>query len=280
MDRKRSLFFLIPAVLLGLVLCYSVVQALRIYIPQQRELRAFAELKERALSSAVVTAAPAPAPVVEEDRALPEAAAEPEPETPPPASPYPYALLSEQNADFVGWLSVPDTQIDYPVMKSSEDDPQYYIHRDFSGNAASAGCLFIGGGCDADSESFIIYGHNMNNGSMFGRLDEYADYAYAVSHPDLHLSMPDGERVYRVFAAFQTRIYAERDDVFKYYEQIGELGEAEYEETVTHVRAMSLPSLPYAPSYPAQLLFLSTCSYHTENGRFVVAAYRVDEPTK
>jgi hypothetical protein len=47
-----------------------------------------------------------------------------------------------------------------------------------------------------------------------------------------------------------------------------------YRDTVAQVRSMSMIDLADAPQYPAQLLFLSTCSYHTKNGRFVVAAYR------
>ena len=54
-----------------------------------------------------------------------------------------------------------------------------------------------------------------------------------------------------------------------------DLSREEYEQTVESVRALSEPKLPDAPEYPAQLMFLSTCSYHTEDGRFVVAAYRV-----
>ena len=54
----------------------------------------------------------------------------------------------------------------------------------------------------------------MNTGTMFGTLDRYADYEYAQAHPDIRFSVPDRERVYRVFAAFQTRVYDERDDVF------------------------------------------------------------------
>lgn len=262
MKRKRRLFFLIPAVILTAVLCYSVTRALMIVIPQRQENAAFEELKRSVTVGG--TAAPdaqatAPAPTADAGE----------------APRYRYAPLAEQNGDFAGWLSIADTEIDYPVMKPAEDDPERYLRRDFYGNRSLSGCLFIGGGCDADSEAFIIYGHNMNTGSMFGTLDRYADYDYATDHPDVRFSVPDGERVYRVFAAFQTRIYSDRDDVFKYYEAIGQLGQEAYEQAVASVRAMSLPSLPAAPTYPQQLLFLSTCSYHTENGRFVVAAYRV-----
>ncbi len=272
MKRKHSILFLVPALALTLVLCYSLARVLLIVIPQKQEADGFSDLKRSALAAhserpdapTRPDEAPDPDPAPDADAGTDEATG------------YPYELLAQQNGDFAGWLSIPDTAVDYPVMKPPEDEPEYYLRRDFYGNKSLSGCLFIGKGCDADSESFIIYGHNMNTGAMFGTLDRYADYEYAVAHPELRFSAPDGERIYRVFAAFQTRIDDDRDDLFRYYEAVGTLGREAYEQTAETLRAMSILSLPCAPAYPQQLLLLSTCSYHTENGRFVVAAYRTD----
>ena len=109
---------------------------------------------------------------------------------------------------------------------------------------------------------------------MFGELDLYADPDYALKHRLIHVGTPTEDRLYRVYAAFQTKIYAASDNVFKYYERLGSLDEPTYRDTVAQVRSMSMIDPADAPQYPAQLLFLSTCSYHTKNGRFVVAAYR------
>ena len=268
--NKRSLLFIIPAVLLVGVLCYASIRALCIYIPQEKEQDSFAQLKESIRTES-------------QDEASKESSARRGEETgpgsqddPPKGSDrYDYDSLGKTNPDYAGWLTIDDTLIDYPVMKSSEDDPEYYLHRDFYGNDSFSGCLFISEGCDADSDSFLIYGHNMNNESMFGALDEYYDYNYAYQHRDIHFFIHGEDRVYRVFAAFQTKVYHDRDDVFKYYEAVGKLSEEEYNNTVENVRRMSEPRLSDAPQYPAQLMFLSTCSYHTDDGRFVVAAYRI-----
>ncbi|MED9969785.1 MAG: hypothetical protein UFA98_07250 [Ruminococcus sp.] len=96
-----------------------------------------------------------------------------------------------------------------------------------------------------------------------------------MSHRDIRFYVGEEERIYRVFSAFQTKVYKDREDVFKYYEEVGDLGREEYEQTVETVRSLSVPKLPDAPKYPEQLMFLSTCSYHTDDGRFVVAAYRI-----
>ena len=287
MKHKRALLFGIPAVLLALLLCWSAVQILRITLPRQREEKAFAALKDSVRRPAASGEARPPEtpppetggasrgspPVSADDPAAETAEAGTEPA--PPETEYRYELLRQQNPDFVGWLTIADTPIDYPVMKSSEADPQYYLRRDFYGETSSLGCLFVGGGCGPESLSFIIYGHNINSDAMFGSLDAYADEDFARSHREILLAAPDGERVYRVFAAFRTRLSGESEGGFRYDAQIGELTQAEYEQAVEALRALSGPSLPDVPRYPEQLLLLSTCSYHTDNGRFVVAAYRV-----
>lgn len=285
MKGKRAIF-LISAVIMTGILCYSVTQALMILIPLQREKNGFKELKQIALSSAQPPAASEQTPALQDESAEQTSQTEESPDQSNRTEDdgkgaadggwkEGYGLLLEQNSDFAGWLRIEDTDIDYPVMKSAEDDPQYYLNRDFYGNESYSGSLFIGAGCDSSSSSFIVYGHNLNDGSMFGSLDRYNSYDYAQQHPEILFSAPDGERVYRVFAAFQTRVYDQHDDVFRYYEAIGDLGQEEYEEAVSCMRDMSLIHLPDAPVFPQQLLLLSTCSYHTDDGRFVVAAYRI-----
>jgi sortase B len=116
----------------------------------------------------------------------------------------------------------------------------------------------------------------MDAGTMFGELDRYMDPDYARQHSLIYIGTPTEDRVYRVFSAFQTKIFAPEDNVFKYYEQIGSLDEPTYRETVAQIRALSMYDMADMPQYPAKLLFLSTCSYHTKEGRFVVAAYRTD----
>ena len=259
--KKKSIawLYLLPVTVLIALLVFSSYRALRVYLPQWREQRGFAELRE-----ALPTEPPEASEASEEisttfvNR---------------------YKSVMEKNGDFACWLKIPDTAIDYPVMKTSEDDPEYYLRRDFNKKYSIAGCLFIGGGCNLDSDSFVIYGHNMDTDSMFGALDRYADPDYALEHRLIRIGTPTENRRYRVFAAFQTKIYDENANVFKYYERIGSLDEPTYLDTVSNIRTMSMIDLADAPQYPAQLLFLSTCSYHTKDGRFVVAAYRV-EPGK
>ena len=263
---RRSAVYVIAAVVMISVLIFAGVQALSIYIPQLNASRSFEELKREADIGDVSA---------DELLGATEASLDGEDNADLPSGSDSIRQLSQMNSDFVGWLSIEDTVIDYPVMKSAESDPEYYLHRDFDGNDSYSGTLFIGEGCNADSDVFVIYGHNMNAGTMFGSLDSYKDFFFADQHRDIVFRTPADNRVYRVFAAFQTKIYPEGTDVFEYYRSVGSLNREAYDEVLENVRRMSLISMNDAPQYPAQIMFLSTCSYHTDEGRFVVAAYRV-----
>ena len=249
--KNSALFYLIPVTLLTATLLFCSIHALRIYLPQRRDENSMASLRQEIVTESGT------------DRSHPYV--------------NPYKAVMAQNGDFACWLKIPDSIIDYPVMKTSENDPEYYLRRGFDKKYSYAGCLFIGGGCNLDSDSFIIYGHNLDADIMFGELDLYADPSYALKHRQIQIGTPTEARTYRVFAAFQTRVSDKDDGSFKYYEQIGSLDEPTYRDTVAQIRALSLIDLADAPQYPAQLLLLSTCSYHTKNGRFVVAAYRVNK---
>ena len=84
------------------------------------------------------------------------------------------------NPDFIGWLRIDGTKIDYPVMMKPED-PDYYLRRDFSGKDAKSGTPYIGSGCTPCSDNVIIYSHNMKNGTMFADLLKYADEKFYPS---------------------------------------------------------------------------------------------------
>ena len=242
------------------VLAFSAYQALSIYIPQKREQDRFSELRD------LVHGVPSETQTDSNGNLVPASDEEEKLDL---------ITLTVYNDEAVAWLRVPDTKIDYPVMKSSDDDPEFYLHRDFDRSYSFSGCLFLGQYCDTESDVFVIYGHNMNNGSMFGELDYYSDPNYAVSHQDMILDTLTEHRVYRVFAAFQTQVYDEDDDVYKYYNSVGKFDENGYREVLNSIQSLSVIDIGNVPDYPAQLMLLSTCAYHTEEGRFVVAAYRI-----
>ena len=193
------------------------------------------------------------------------------------AGPAGYAALKNENPDYVGWIRLPDTRIDYPVV-DRESDPEYYLHRAFDGSKSFGGTPFLGEASGVDTKCLIIYGHNMKNGSIFGTLDSYKKADYWKEHPIVRFYVDGEPRTYEVFAAVETQVLYEDEDGFRYYRYDGDIPEEEYDELVTWLRGHSDYDTEIVPEYEDQILMLSTCSYHTKNGRFVVAARRVAEP--
>lgn len=199
-----------------------------------------------------------------------ESSGEPEIEIPAPVN---CQALYEMNPDAIGWLRIEGTKVDYPVMYTP-DNPQYYIYRDFEGKKTASGTPFMDGNCTPDSDSIILYGHNMKNGTMFGTLDEYRNQIYWEEHPVIDFYTLEEHQEYEIFSAFTTRLLAQEEEGFRYYRYVGDLTEAQFAEFVQQTCAVSHYDTGIVPEYGDQILMLSTCSYHTENGRFVVAARR------
>ena len=137
------------------------------------------------------------------------------------------------------------------------------------------GTPFIGEGSDIDSDCLIIYGHEMHNGTMFGELDRYADAAFAAQKQPINIYTRTEMRTYEVFAAVQTRILGDGEEGYRYYNAAGPLDQAGFDALVGWLKQNALYDTGVTPTFGEQILILSTCSYHTENGRFLVAARRI-----
>lgn len=187
-----------------------------------------------------------------------------------------YRELREENPDFYGWLSIPGTQLDYPVMHTP-DDPERYLRRAFDGQYSVSGTPFLDGACFAGCGNYIIYGHMMRNGSMFAPLKEYADQAFWQEHPVIRFDTPEEAAEYEVLAVFYARAYRRNEtDVFRYYKYTDLTDEARFNAYLEQARAAALYDTGVTAQYGDELLTLSTCSYHTSNGRFVVVAKKTD----
>ena len=188
-----------------------------------------------------------------------------------------YATLHAQNPHFFGWVKIDDTPIDYPVMFSPED-PEHYLHRDFFGEYAYSGTPFLEGSCDPDGTYYIVYAHHMKDGTMFSSLIRYRDREYWEAHPVIRFDTLYEQREYRIVAAFMSRVYrAEERGVFRYYEYTNLTAPEQFEAYVKGVSDSALYSTGEAMAYGDELLALSTCNYHTADGRFVVVAKRIVE---
>lgn len=191
---------------------------------------------------------------------------------------YQYDQLWQENNDLAGWMSIEGTDLNYPVMFTPQQ-PEKYLRRDFYGERANGGCLFIGEGSGPDAPLVIVFGHNMRNGTMFGQLEQYKDQAYAQAHPIIRLDTMLQEREYQVIAAFNSQVYRVDDvDVFRYY-QYSDLSDPDkFQQYLDGVMDAALYDTGVEASFGDRILVLSTCDkQRTKTGRFVVVAKQVSQ---
>lgn len=182
-----------------------------------------------------------------------------------------YAELYKQNSDFFGWLSVEGTSINYPVMQTPQN-PQYYLRRAFDKSSSTGGTPFLDGECTQDGGIYIIYGHHMSNGTMFASLPDYADQEYWEQHKTVRFDTLYEHGEYEVIAAFFSRIYTPEQKGFRYYEYTDLSSKVMFDAYMEQVMDSALYDTSMTAEYGDTLLVLSTCNYHTEDGRFVVVA--------
>ncbi|NLF79752.1 MAG: class B sortase [Clostridia bacterium] len=188
-----------------------------------------------------------------------------------------YAALYAENSDLVGWLKLDGTKIDYPVLQNKQD-PEYYLHRGFDKNYLYAGALFLDAKNDIllPSANFLIYGHNMKNGSYFGQLPKYLDRAFFDQQPIFQFDTIYETGDYEVIAVVLTKIYNQDEDAFKYYKWALIDNEADFNYYVENMKALSVYDTGKSAVWGEQLITLSTCYYQTENGRCVVVGRKID----
>lgn len=171
-----------------------------------------------------------------------------------------------QNSDVVGWITIADTPIDYPVLQG--DDNEYYLHHSIDGSESKTGSLFLDYRCDIRSDfppHYIIYGHRMKNGTMFKGLIKFMDKGFFYAHPVFAFDTLYEDMTWEIFSAYITNIsdpYIRTD--FDSPE--------EWLAFITELQRKSLYETGVALTADDIVLTLSTCTYEVENGRFVVHA--------
>lgn len=194
-----------------------------------------------------------------------------------PLVPNPYAEVYASNEDIVGWLQIPDTKVDYPVVWTPEDE-DYYLYKDIEGNEDKNGSLIL----DTDSSlsppttNLIIHGHNMRSGAMFGNLTDYENQDYYENHKQIILYTEECQRNYEVIAVFRSQVYKKSQDVFKFYKFFQADTQKEFDDFYNNIKELSLYDTGVTAEFGDRFITLSTCVYHVEQGRFVVVAKEVE----
>ncbi len=190
-----------------------------------------------------------------------------------------FTQLYEENPDFTGWLRIPGTKIDYPVMTRSGDN-NYYLDKNFEQQHDKNGLLILDYRNDIENtagvpQNFIIYGHNMRTGVMFGTLKNYKEKTFCDEHRTIRFDTLYEESEYRVVAAMLSGVAYEDEDVFRYYDAIDTSTEENFNVFRENVLGNAIYTTEETLEYGDTCLILSTCDNYKEDGRFVLVAKKV-----
>lgn len=256
----KKLISILVALILSIV---AGVAAWQVYVPVHEDnvsVNAYEDLRQ-------FVRVPTPEPTIQPDTSsspelTPSPSSEPEP-TLPPTPQVDFDSLQAVNPEIVAWLSIDDTNIDYPVVQHSDND--YYLHHLFTGEWNSSGCLFMDCNNQADfSDSHtIIYGHHMDNGTMFQNLMGYKGQSFYDEHPTAHLLTQSGAYAVEFFAGYVTGVDGNAW-------QLDFATDAEFEDWIVNEKAKSLFESLVTPIIADEIVTLSTCSYEFYNARFVL----------
>lgn len=186
-----------------------------------------------------------------------------------------YASLYEENIDTAGWLKIEGTEIDYVVMHAP-DTFEKYLRTDFYGYPSRRGCLYVSESCDIQtSDNVIIFGHCMNDGSMFGTLAYYESEDFYREHKYISFDTIYEKHTYEVVAAIRTSIPPENEDCFRYYNYTGKDDTEMFLDYCDFIEENRLYETDCALEDGDRILTLSTCAYHSPDGRFLVVAKQI-----
>ena len=258
MNRKVRIALI---VLLSLILVFSVGQLVIIQMEYQKADKLYAESRSAHFSVSEET----PPLAQTQDGEI-----APEPEEYFPRAYVDLEGLREVNPQVVGWIWAPGTTVNFPLVQG--EDNAKYLSRSYDLDWSNSGSIFLDyrNSPGLTDENSAIYGHNMKNGGMFGRLKDYAEKDYLEEHELLYVFLADRTLKYRIFAAYRTESTSEA-----YTRDFS--GELSYTDYLELLSASAQGNVNEPPTEPSPLLLLSTCTSDRRTERFVVHAVLVAE---
>ncbi len=185
-----------------------------------------------------------------------------------------FDALSKKNSETIGWIQIPSTPINYPVVYSK--DANKYLNVSFNGKRSIAGAIFCCGSLDFEkpSQNITIYGHNMGyyKTGMFSMLRYYKEKSFYNNHSLIYFSTPYRTGTYKIFAAFNIHV----PNTFN-YTQSNFLGEKDFLEFIREVKKRSFYDMGVEVTKADEIITLSTCdrTFDRNDGRLVVMAVRI-----
>lgn len=174
-----------------------------------------------------------------------------------------FAELQKVNSDILGWIVMPNTIVSYPLVQAADND--FYLYRTWKKSDSIVGSIFMDSLCSPDLSDFhtLIYGHNMNNGSMFGTLKKFKTLEYWQTHQNFMISTDDGVYTYKIFSAFEANL---TDPVF----MVKINRDDEKQMLIDCAVTKSAIAIGMVPTTEDQIVTLSTCTGRGHETRWVV----------
>lgn len=190
-------------------------------------------------------------------------------------SPVDFQALWDVNREIIAWITVPGTGIDYPVARRPDDDT-YYLEHDIYGNSVTSASIYMESYNKSDFSDFntVIYGHNMNNGTMFAPLHKYESREFFDENRSVFIYLPDRTLEYRIIAA---GLISDRH-ILSLYDSGDPLERAEYIGILSaEARTPLIIDETAELGGEDRIITLSTCDRTYRSHRFVVAAKLVSD---
>jgi len=185
-----------------------------------------------------------------------------------------YDRLRQQNRDFVGWVCIEETGIDYPVMQTRTGE-DFYLDHNFEREPSAYGVPFVDGSCELEKgncRNVVVYGHHMKDQSMFADLVRYEEQSYQEEHPVILFDTWKERGEYRIIGVLRV---PDVEEEMSFYRNMECGDEKQYEAFVDEVEERSLYDCGVGDVQGEQLLTLVTCEYSTKDGRMVVVAKKI-----
>jgi sortase B len=184
-----------------------------------------------------------------------------------------YAEFNQQfldiNKDYVGWISIAGTEIDYPTVKGKNN--AYYLTHNFNKEWSKYGAIFMDyrNAKDFSDKHVMIYGHAMKNQAMFGFLDKYKKSNYLPGKEIIEIRTLEGIRRYEIFSVYVAEATVSGMKVPANNESMSQM--------IRLYKGRSMYKIDVDMSDVTQILTLVSCDYTIENGRIIIHARLINE---
>lgn len=182
-----------------------------------------------------------------------------------------YQSYIDKNSDFVGYIKIDGTAVDYPVVQCNDD--AFYLTHNFDKQPEERGAIYMSSECDSSLRDFntVLYGHNWLDTTMFSEVTKYENIDFYKEYPVIHFDTAYSDLQWKIFAVFITNADENEDDGYIFNYIYPHLGGENFSGYISEVNKRTLYKTGVDVNSSDKILTLSTCSRKMD-----IAGYRAD----